>query len=155
MSRNPSYKNIDISDLSYDADEFDLATFVSLCDAVNELHPEFDDDEITEMVFGDGDYFGNARKLGVDVDAIVKEEEEARIASKLETLRASFGEHPSFPFGKKGSCAGEVYHDDGEQKPWRVLFAYDTKCENFATAEEAQKAIEDYADKMDDEAMGE
>lgn len=152
MSRNRSYKNMDINDLSHDADEFDLATFGSLCEAARKLHPELDDDEITEMVFGDGDYFGNARKLGIDVDTIVKEEEEARIESKLEMLRTSFREYLSTG---DNPCGGEVYHDKGEQKPWRVLFADGAACESFETEDEVKKAIEDYADKMDDEVMGE
>jgi hypothetical protein len=65
------YSDMTISHLGPDATEKDLAEFIEICQAAEELHPEIED--ITEAVFGDGDYFRNARELGVDLDAIVTE----------------------------------------------------------------------------------
>ncbi len=59
--------------LGPDAGESDLQEFRAICEAALRLHPELSDAEVTESVFGDGDYYSNARRLGVDVDAIVSE----------------------------------------------------------------------------------
>jgi hypothetical protein len=63
-----SYRTMDISDLGPDATEADLSEFRTICVEAERLHPEIEN--ITDAVFGDGDYFRNARRLGVDVDAI-------------------------------------------------------------------------------------
>lgn len=64
-----AYQNMTIEHLGPDATEADLNEFREICSEAARLHPEIED--ITEAVFGDGDYFANARKLGVDVDAIL------------------------------------------------------------------------------------
>lgn len=64
-----SYQNMTTEHLGPNATTSDLAEFCAICAEAERLHPEIED--ITEAVFGDGDYFANARKLGVNVDAIV------------------------------------------------------------------------------------
>lgn len=64
-----TYQTMDVSELGPDATEADLAEFRAICAEAERLHPEIEN--ITDAVFGDGDYFRNARRLGVDVDAIV------------------------------------------------------------------------------------
>lgn len=61
-----NYKSMTTDHLGPEASESDLAEFRALCSAVQRTHPEMDDDAVTEAVFGDGDYFQNARDLGVD-----------------------------------------------------------------------------------------
>ena len=58
------YKNMDVSDIGPDATEADLAEFLELCGQVQELHPEMTEAEVAESVWGDGDYFRNAQRLG-------------------------------------------------------------------------------------------
>ena len=60
-----NYKSMTIEHLGPEATESDLAEFCGLCVRVQELHPELNDDAVTDAVFGDGDYFANAAKLGV------------------------------------------------------------------------------------------
>jgi hypothetical protein len=44
-----------------------LAEFVDICEQVAEMHPEWDAEQVTDAVYGDGDYYKNARRLGVDL----------------------------------------------------------------------------------------
>ena len=66
-------RTMTIEHLGSDATDNDLLEFRSICAEAQRLHPEMDDDAVTEAVFGDGDYCRNARRLGVDVDSIVTE----------------------------------------------------------------------------------
>lgn len=60
-----NYKNMTTEHLGPDATEQDLVEFRALCAEVQRIKPELSDDAVTEAVFGDGDYFANAKKLGV------------------------------------------------------------------------------------------
>jgi len=57
--------------LGPEATAADVAEFCGICEEAHRLHPEMTADEVTDAVFGEGDYLRNARRLGVDVDAIV------------------------------------------------------------------------------------
>jgi len=59
-----TFREMETEHLGQDATENDLAEFVELCEQVQLLNPEWDDDETTEAVFGDGDYYRNAKRLG-------------------------------------------------------------------------------------------
>lgn len=74
------YSDMAKSDLGLDATDRDLREFQLICEAAEELHPDIDD--ITSVVWGEGDYYNNARKLGVDLDAIEKQFNETMIATK-------------------------------------------------------------------------
>ena len=65
-----NYNEMTVEHLGTDATEHDLAEFQEICREAQRLNPEMDDDEITDAVWGEGDYFRNARQLGVNVDAI-------------------------------------------------------------------------------------
>ncbi len=67
-----TYRTMTVEHLGPDATEADLAEFRTLCESAQAIHPDMDDAAATDAVFGDGDYFANARRLGVDVAAIVK-----------------------------------------------------------------------------------
>lgn len=54
-----------VEHLGPDATEQDLVEFRALCVEVQRIRPSMSDDAVTEAVFGDGDYFANAKKLGV------------------------------------------------------------------------------------------
>ncbi len=58
-----TFKTMDETYLGDNANEFDLELFQSFCVAVAELHPEMDDSEVTDFVWGDGDWHGSARKI--------------------------------------------------------------------------------------------
>jgi len=62
-----NYREMDTDHLGVEASEDDLAEFVELCEQVQSLHPDMDDDDVTEAVFGNGDYFRNAKKLGATI----------------------------------------------------------------------------------------
>ncbi len=62
-----SYRTMTTEHLGPDATEADLAEFRGLCEEAERLNPDIED--ITAAVFGDGDYFANARRLGVNVEA--------------------------------------------------------------------------------------
>lgn len=66
-----TYRTMDRSDLGGGATVQDLADFRAICEEAQRLHPEMSDEEVTDAVWGDGDYLANARRLGVGVDAIV------------------------------------------------------------------------------------
>jgi hypothetical protein len=68
-----NYLTMTTEHLGDNASEKDLAEFRQICEAAKLLHPELDDDAVTDAVWGDGDYIRNARRLGVDVDAIITE----------------------------------------------------------------------------------
>ncbi len=68
-----TYRTMTTEHLGPDATDGDLAEFVALCEEARALHPEMNDDELTDALFGDGDYFHNARRLGVDVKAIARD----------------------------------------------------------------------------------
>ena len=59
------FRNMTVEHLGSYATEQDLTEFVALCEEVAYMNPQMDDDEVTEAVYGDGDYFANAKKLGV------------------------------------------------------------------------------------------
>ncbi len=54
-----------------------------------------------------------------------------------------------YAVSQSNPCGGTGYYDEGEAKPYRVLFADGAACESFATLEEAVEAANDYADEMD------
>jgi hypothetical protein len=60
-----TFRNMTVEHLGAYATEGDLAEFQALCEEVQQLHPELTETEVTDAVFGDGDYVCNARKLGV------------------------------------------------------------------------------------------
>lgn len=62
------YHDMTTEHLGPDATAADLAEFKAICEEAERLHPEIED--ITDAVWGDGDYYRNAKRLGVDVDAI-------------------------------------------------------------------------------------
>lgn len=64
-----TYKTMTEEHLGNEAVGTDLAHFRAICEEAERLHPEIEN--ITDAVFGDGDYLTNARRLGVDVDAIL------------------------------------------------------------------------------------
>ncbi len=65
-----NYLQMTIEHLGSDATPADLEEFQALCIEAQRLHPELDDDEVTDAVFGQGMWDENARKLGVDVERI-------------------------------------------------------------------------------------
>lgn len=69
-----TYKNMTVEHVGCDATESDLQVFRALCEEAQRLNPDLDDNDVTDAVWGDGDYFCNAKKLGVDVDAIIEEQ---------------------------------------------------------------------------------
>jgi len=64
-----NFRHMDTDHLGPEATEADLAEFAELCEQVLAMHPEMDDDDVTEAVFGDGDYFRNAKTLGATIRA--------------------------------------------------------------------------------------
>lgn len=66
-----TYLTMTRHDLGDNATETDLDQFRQMCREAQELHPEMDDQAVTDAVWGDGDYLRNARNLGVDVAAII------------------------------------------------------------------------------------
>ena len=63
-----TYRTMDVSELGDRATPADLVEFRGLCEAAHAIHPDWSDEEITDAVWGDGDYFANARRLGVEVE---------------------------------------------------------------------------------------
>lgn len=61
------FRNMDTDHLGNEVTEDDLAEFVELCEQVQALHPDMDDDDVTDAVFGNGDYYRNAKKLGATI----------------------------------------------------------------------------------------
>jgi len=59
------YEDMTTEHLGPDATDDDLEDFRAICREAERLHPEIED--ITNEVFGDGDYFRNAKRLGVEV----------------------------------------------------------------------------------------
>ena len=64
-----SYEKMTVEHLGPDATELDLIEFQSICLEAERLNPNIEN--ITDAVFGDGDYLENAIRLGVDVDSIM------------------------------------------------------------------------------------
>lgn len=62
------YSKMTPEHLGSDATERDLAEFTMVCEMVEELHPDLEN--VTNAVWGDGDYIGNAIKLGVDLQRL-------------------------------------------------------------------------------------
>lgn len=60
-----NFNHVTAEQLGQDATEQDVIEFQALCREVKRLHPEMDDEAVTEAVWGDGDYYANAKKLGV------------------------------------------------------------------------------------------
>ena len=61
-----NYKTMTNDDLgTIKATDDELQEFVSLCEQHAEKHPDLSDDEVTNAVFGNGNYLKNAVKLGL------------------------------------------------------------------------------------------
>lgn len=71
--RESNYLEMTVEHLGSEATEADLEEFQACCMEAQRLHPELDDDEVTDAVFGQGMWDRNARNLGVDVDRIQRE----------------------------------------------------------------------------------
>ena len=70
------------------------------------------------------------------------------IREKLNAIEESLRGYVTTP---SNPCGGAAYYDEGEAKPWRLLYCDGCDEESFVTADEAIKAASDYADEMDDE----
>ena len=67
-----SYTEMTAEHLGPDATDADVAKFIDLCEQVSQAHPAMSDLEVLDAVWGDGDYFKNARRLG----AIIRDDAE-------------------------------------------------------------------------------
>lgn len=134
------YTDMTTEHLGPDATEQDLAEFVEICEQAEELHPEIDD--ITEAVFGDGDYFRNARRLGVDVETILAKKPnnyEASIDSgeggtttiQAATVTEAMGKATEWAKGgewkQDGTVIVRVKGPDGEDREDVEVYATDTE----------------------------
>lgn len=67
-----TYKRMTRRHLGENATTDDLRIFISLCVLAHQINTEYTEEGITAAVLGDdNDYLANARKLGVDVDALL------------------------------------------------------------------------------------
>ena len=63
-----NYKTMTNDDLgTITATDDELQEFVLLCEQHAEKHPELSDDQVTDAVFGNGNYLKNAVKLGLTI----------------------------------------------------------------------------------------
>lgn len=61
------YTETQVEDLGQDADDSDLAIWVALCQRAHGSRPYMSEEEISELMWDDGDYLKNARRLLADV----------------------------------------------------------------------------------------
>lgn len=60
-----TYKNMTVEHLGTGATDIDLTEFIEYCERLAEQEPEWSDDNVTDAIFGDGNYIKNAGKLGL------------------------------------------------------------------------------------------
>lgn len=71
------------------------------------------------------------------------------IRTDLDRIEEALGDYATTD---ENPCGGAAYYDEGEAKPWRVLYCDGSIQESFATADEAIAAAESYASEMDAES---
>jgi hypothetical protein len=71
------------------------------------------------------------------------------IREQLNRIEGALGEYATT---SDNPCGGAAYYEEGESKPWRLLYCDGAQSEYFATADEAVDAAESYAEEMDAES---
>lgn len=64
-----TFSELEMDHIGQDATETDLAEFVSLCEQLQEIRPESSEAEVIEELWGNGDYYRNAKRLGLQFES--------------------------------------------------------------------------------------